>query len=87
MSVAGLERMTIGSVVKRLTLSCHTSRQIINIKNSLRGFDDMHNLMFNHQIDLQLKISRGVEEYMTSEFKYKQDARETYVYFFSRARI
>ena len=27
MSVAGLERMTIGSVAKRLTPSCHTGRQ------------------------------------------------------------
>ena len=29
MSVAGLERMITGSVAKRLTLSCHTGRQLL----------------------------------------------------------
>ena len=34
MSIAGLERMAIGSVDKRLTLSRHTSRQVEVKKSS-----------------------------------------------------
>ena len=37
-AVAGLERMTTGSVVKRLTLSCHTGRQLVQRHESNLNF-------------------------------------------------